>query len=156
MARTPQSAEPLDAYARLSNRARFLEETSHGILELLRRSGRNRAWLARRMGCKPSMITKVLEGSHNFEMETLADITLALGRAVHVSWGADLSEMRVPRDETTSVARPRVLRSGQTPFVTLQEIVYVHDAKTPAIAGSVYEPDRDPNSIDKRYLTART
>ncbi len=97
MARKAELAEPLDEYARESNRARFLEEASHGILRLLRQSNHNQAWLARRLDCKPSQISKILEGSHNFTMETLADVALALDRASHLVWGP-ADEMRLPID----------------------------------------------------------
>lgn len=102
MARKTQHAKQLDAYKREFNRGRFLEETSHGILQLMRTNDKRQAWLARRLGVSPPFVSKVLEGSHNFTLETLADFGLAFGRAVHIVWGTDLDEMRIPVDEGAS------------------------------------------------------
>jgi hypothetical protein len=106
MPRKTDQTERLDEYTRVSNQARFLEETSHGLFLLLKKSGKTKAWLARRLGCSRSVITKAFEGSNNFKLETLADIGLALGRAVHVTWGADASEMRIPTDELERIDPP--------------------------------------------------
>ena len=89
----------LSETTRLNNRARLLEETSHGVFELMERQGVSRASLARRLGCSRSLVTKLLEGSHNFKLETLADVYLALGRAVHITLSDRLDEMRLPVDE---------------------------------------------------------
>lgn len=102
MSRPAQTAAPLDERERYSNRARFLEEVSHGITRLLRASKKNQAWLARRLNVAPSQISQILEGSHNFKLETLADVGLAFDRAAHLVWGVDLNEMRFPVDEAES------------------------------------------------------
>lgn len=85
--------------ARLRNRARFLEEASYGIHDLMDREGRSQAWLARRLGVSRSFVHKVIEGSHNFTLETLADVYFGLGRSVHLVLGDDLEELRLPVDE---------------------------------------------------------
>lgn len=105
MSRKAQNALPLDDRARYANRARFLEEVSHGVTRLLRGSNKNQAWLARRLGCSPARVSNILEGSHNFTLETLADIGLAFGRASHLAWGSDVSEMRFPTDENDAIVR---------------------------------------------------
>lgn len=103
MSRKAQEALPLDDRARYANRARFLEEVSHGITRLLRSSNKNQAWLARRLGCSSARVSNILEGSQNFTLETLADIGLAFDRATHMVWGIDLDEMRFPLDEGESI-----------------------------------------------------
>ena len=84
---------------RLSNRARFLEEATNGILWLMEDQGCQRKELAERLGCSKSFVTRILEGSHNFTLETLADVYLALNRSVHLTLGTHLAEMRMPVDE---------------------------------------------------------
>lgn len=96
MARKPQLAEPLNEQERLSNRARLLEEVSHGITRLMRHYGKNQAWLARRLGVPSSQVSKMLSGDHNFQLDTLADIALAFGVGVHVEFSKDPHEMRFP------------------------------------------------------------
>lgn len=94
--------------AKYRNKARFLEEAAYGIDELMTRDGRTQAWLARQMGVSRPYIHKIVEGSHNFTLETLADVYFALGRSVHIILGTDLDELRLPVDE----AEPRVNQSG--------------------------------------------
>ena len=89
----------LDEYERLSNRARFLEEATHGIYALLETNGKNRSWLARRLGKSRAFVSKILEGSHNFTLETLADVYLALGKSAHLTLGSDPEELRLPINE---------------------------------------------------------
>lgn len=97
--RDSDSPMTLDEYTRLSNRARFLEEASHGIYVLLERNGKSRSWLAKRLGRSRAFVTKILEGSHNFTLETLADVYLALGKSAHLTLGSDPDELRLPVDE---------------------------------------------------------
>lgn len=100
MPRAVQEVEPLQEFDQHYNRTRFLDETSHGLWLLLQKSRKNKSWLAKRLGHGGrSAVTKAFKGSHNFKLETLADISLALGRAVHLTWGADPHEMRFPIDE---------------------------------------------------------
>lgn len=110
MPRTAQSFTPLDKYVRLSNRARLLEEVSHGLTMLLRASGKNKAWLARTLGVSPAHISQILEGSHNFTLEALADITLAFGVGAHVRWSPDPSKMQIPRTIRPKLAAGAVRR----------------------------------------------
>lgn len=97
--RARAKGKELNARSRHRNRARFLEEASHGIYTLMQNERHTQAWLARRLGVSPPMVSKVLEGSHNFTLEILADVFLALGRSVHLVLGMDTDEMRLVRDE---------------------------------------------------------
>jgi len=84
---------------RLGNRARLREEVSEGLRDLMRKRRIGKAALARRAGCSEETVERVLEGSYSFTIETLADLSIALGRGVHVVFGADAEEMRLPHDE---------------------------------------------------------
>lgn len=80
------------------NRERVKEEATIGLFNLMEELGVSRADLARRIGRRPSFVSKVLGGSHNLTLETLADLYLALGRAIHFSHSIDLQRVRVPTD----------------------------------------------------------
>lgn len=81
---------------KLRNRFRFRDEVAHGIRTLLRDSGHRPAWLARRLDVSPARISKILDGSNNFEIDTLADLSIAFGRGVHIVFGIDGDEIRLP------------------------------------------------------------
>ena len=89
----------LDERTRFGNQARFLEEVSEGIRALMESEAKNKAWLAATLGRSRPFVSKILEGSHNFTLETLADVCLALGRGVHITLGESAAEMRVVVDE---------------------------------------------------------
>lgn len=93
-----QDSFPLDRETRLYNRERLKQEAAIGIFNLMEQKDINRAALARTIGKPRSFVTKVLEGSHNFTLKTLADVYAALGRTVHLSLGDDFEEVRVPKD----------------------------------------------------------
>lgn len=136
MPRHAEHVAQIDEYQRVSNQARFLEETSHGLFELLQKSKKNKAWLSRRLGCGRPAITKAFEGSNNFKLETLADISLALGRAVHVVWGVDLTEMRFPRDESEDHAiQHRAISSSSIRVDHEQKTITVHEEQSEGDTG---------------------
>ncbi len=89
----------IDERSRYANQARFLEEVSEGLRALMEKEGRTKAWLADALGCSRPAVSKILEGSHNFTLEKLADVCLALDRGVHVTFGANPVEMRLVQDE---------------------------------------------------------
>jgi|GEM_PF-6864942 len=95
--------KPLTEREKIRNRVRFREEVTAGLYGLLTKR-HSQAWLARRLDKSPPLISKWLEGSNNFEIDTLADLSLALGRAVHIVFGADVEEMRLPKDEAEELA----------------------------------------------------
>jgi len=126
MARAAEAVEQIADFERYYNRARFIDETTHGLKMLLDKEGRKRTWLAKRLGQSGrSAVTKALRGTNNFKLETLADISLALGRAVHVVWGADLGEMRFPVDEKGGSGSER-----QDATQALQVIIHVKEKST--------------------------
>ena len=81
------------------NRESVKEEAAYGIYSLMESQGVSRAELARRIGRNRSFVTKVLGGSHNFTLETLADLYFAFGRYVHFTTGQDLTEVNNPGEE---------------------------------------------------------
>lgn len=81
------------------NRARLLEEASEGLHKLMHDCKVTKSELAKLLGVTPPAVTKLLEGSNNFKLETLADAYFVLGRSVHFVLGTDLDEMRLPVDE---------------------------------------------------------
>lgn len=112
---------PLDRKTRYFNRERLKEEAAIGIYNLMKDQGVTRAALARRIGKGRSFMTKVLEGSHNFTLETLADIYAALGRAAHLSLGDDFQEFRVPADAPTSSAASATVVMSSPFVINVQE-----------------------------------
>lgn len=84
------------------NRERLKEEAALGIYALME-DNMSRADLAKAIGKSRSFVTKILGGSHNFTLETLADIYAALDRSVHLTLGSDLREVRLPVDEVATV-----------------------------------------------------
>lgn len=95
----------LDERLLYENRYRFLEEATHGVYALMEEQGRSRSWLAKQLGCSRAFVTKILEGTHNFTLETLADVYLALGRSIHLSFSDKFDQMKLPSlAETASVA----------------------------------------------------
>lgn len=87
------------------NRARIKEEVSNGIYDLMVRTDVTRTELAKLIGTYKSRISLMLNGEQNFQIETLADIFLVLGRAVHFTLGADTNELRLLVDEVEPADR---------------------------------------------------
>lgn len=87
------------------NRARIKEEVSNGIYDLMVRTDVNRTELSKLIGTFKSRISLMLNGEQNFQIETLADIFLVLGRAVHFTLGADTNELRLLVDEVEPADR---------------------------------------------------
>jgi transcriptional regulator with XRE-family HTH domain len=81
---------------RLFNRDRVKEEAAIGVYELMEHNGISRAELARRIGRSRSYVTKVLSGSHNVTLETLADLYFAMGRALHFAHSSDPTQLQLP------------------------------------------------------------
>lgn len=86
------------------NRARFKEEVSVGIFDLMRCQNINRTRLAEMLGVQKSRISHMLTGSQNFRLDTISDVFLALGRAIHVTLGQDPDEYRIPNDEADYIS----------------------------------------------------
>lgn len=85
------------------NRARFKEEVSIGLFDLMCSQKINRTRLAEMLGVQKSRISHMFTGSQNFRLDTIADAFLALGRAVHLTLGEDPDEYRIPNDEANYI-----------------------------------------------------
>jgi transcriptional regulator with XRE-family HTH domain len=90
-----QSNETLER-RRVFNRARLLDEVALQIHAAMEREGLSRAQLADKLGVSRPMITKILNGSNNFRLETLADIFLAFGLAAHIELDQDVARVHTP------------------------------------------------------------
>ncbi len=86
------------------NRERLKSEIAQGIHDLMEHHKLKRSELAVLLGVDKSRITHILSGCHNFELETLADLFLVLGKALHVTLGSDLDEFRLPTVEDWEVS----------------------------------------------------
>ncbi|MEX2219795.1 MAG: helix-turn-helix transcriptional regulator [Phycisphaerales bacterium] len=81
----------------------LMEEVSIGIEDLMGEEI-SRADLAARLGRSRGFVTKILSGSHNFTLATLADVFRVLGRRSHLRLSADLETTRAPVDEEAAAA----------------------------------------------------
>ena len=82
------------------NRDRLRQEAAMGIFMLMEKQpGMTRADLARLLGKKPPNITRMLSGYQNFELDSLADICAALGRAVSLRFHDGFSRVSLPTDQ---------------------------------------------------------
>lgn len=77
-----------DDSSRIFNQERLKEEVSQAIYALMGYDDTRQALLAERLGCSRANVSKLLCGSHNFTLETLADVFMALGRSAHISLDA--------------------------------------------------------------------
>jgi len=91
-----------EADHRCYNRERFKEEAALGLYALMERYGLNRSEVAARIGRSKAFVTKILGGSHNFTLDTLADLFISFGRYPHFSLGINQFEVRDPFDEQPS------------------------------------------------------
>lgn len=103
-----------DEMIRLYNVERYKVEASVGIAEIMENDGVARLALADKLGKHKSSITAILNGYHNYTLETLADVFWALGWAIHITLSRDFEELRAPiRQEDESTAH-----TLQLPFPT--------------------------------------
>ncbi len=105
---TPEEME------RLYNVERYKVEASVGIAEIMENDGVARLALADKLGKHKSSITAILNGCHNYTLETLADVFWALGWAIHITLSRDFEELRVPIREKDESAADTL----QLPFPT--------------------------------------
>lgn len=118
---------PSEAKERAHRRARFREEVSQAVYTLMRTTGTKRSDLAIKLDCSRPFVSKILNGSHNFSLNTIVDVFCALGRAPHLTLGIDLSELRYAVDEAAPVQQSlsqisrftaRTVNESMTPTAT--------------------------------------
>lgn len=81
------------------NRARYREELSQAVFDLMGTRGVTTEGLGKLLDFNPNAVRGVMGGGADFECDTVADIFLVLGRAPHVILGVDLEELRSTVDE---------------------------------------------------------
>lgn len=95
-----------DEYSRIENQERLKEEVSQAIFALLEYNNERKADLARKLNCSPAYVSKILSGSHNFTLESLADIFMALGRAAHLRLDLDTTNASNALDTVNASSGP--------------------------------------------------
>jgi ribosome-binding protein aMBF1 (putative translation factor) len=75
-----------------------LYELTERIVEEMEKQGVSRSDLARKMGKKPSFITRVLRGNANLTFSTAVQIGLALGLKLQVNYLPQDSGLAIPLD----------------------------------------------------------
>lgn len=79
-----------------------LYDLTEQIVEEMEKQGISRSELARKMGKKPSFITRILRGNENLTFSTTVQIGLALGMKPHVEFiPLDSSEKKNCRSSST-------------------------------------------------------
>ncbi len=81
---------------RALERARFAIEATEALCALMEAQKVSRADLARLIDRSPAFLTKILRGSHNFTIATLADLFAELGASVHLELAPLGDGIRVP------------------------------------------------------------
>ena len=76
------SAEPSSTPDR--ERARLIVEITEHVACLMQDQGITKTDLARKMGKSPAFVTKIMSGTNNFTVSTIADIFFVLGKSAHV------------------------------------------------------------------------
>lgn len=101
--RVEEALRNLDSSPRyLAARLKF--EVGSEVLAMLRAADKNPAWLAKRLGKSRQYVTRVLKGNTNFTLESLADLSAALGKKFQFTF----------TDPGASVYLWRVIEGGQT------------------------------------------
>lgn len=126
-----------DGAARIWNQERFKDEVAQAIFELMEQQGVKRSELADRLGVSKPRVTQFLGGSHNFTLETLADVFMALGRSAHIWLDTNPKSLAAMEDRTTALREPykilhRESSSGEFVSLDLNALVGVNHHKAQA------------------------
>lgn len=88
------------------NLERARQEATMGIFAIMERDNVSRADLARKLGKGgPPFVTKILSGSHNFELDTLTKVYASLGRALHFWMDDNFLGLAIPEDRCMEANR---------------------------------------------------
>ena len=90
---------------RLSERERVWVEATESLCALMDKEKVTRAELARRLDVSPAYVTKLLSGTQNLTLATLADAFFELGRSLRVSYGPPTERIVVQTESPSSVVR---------------------------------------------------
>ncbi|MBS0198766.1 MAG: hypothetical protein JSR77_18620 [Planctomycetes bacterium] len=80
------------------DRERVKLEAAESICRLMEIQGVGKSELAKRLGRSPAFVTKILRGTNNFTLITLADVFRALDRSLHLAIGPAGDGVQIPHD----------------------------------------------------------
>jgi len=100
------------------NRDRLLDEVATQLHSAMVTRDVAKAELARRMGIKPPSINKMLGGSNNFRLETLADLFFELDLAVHITTSNEVGRVFQPSGTSCKPCELVVFQSYQLPCLS--------------------------------------
>jgi len=83
---------------RLVERDRVWVEATENLCTLMERVGVTKAELARRLGKSPAYISKMLSGTQNLTLATLAEVFFELGRSMHVTYAEPTERIVIVRE----------------------------------------------------------
>lgn len=87
--------------ARLFNQERLKDEIAESLHDLMSKNGIQQKDLAKRLGVSKSRVTRMLRGSKNLTLETVADVFMALGRSAHLRLDSLFEDTALPvRDDS--------------------------------------------------------
>ena len=101
MAKWIEQLEATPEDRRLLEQERVLFEAGESICAVMEVQNVSRNELAQRLGCSPAFITKLLRGSNNFTLRTLADVYSALDWSVHLVAKPLGEQIRLPLSDFT-------------------------------------------------------
>jgi transcriptional regulator with XRE-family HTH domain len=79
----------------LLEQERVVLEATEALCRLMAAQRVTRADLARRLDVSPAYVTRLLSGSHNATLRTMATVFLALGRSLHIEHGPAGDQVRI-------------------------------------------------------------
>ena len=133
-----------DKYRRLRDRVRSAlsywiglarMEFTADLDRLMQEDEVSRAELARRIETSQAYITKVLGGTGNFTLETMAKLAQAMDAVLHIRLAreGELVKVEQPQTETTAVDLENVYESGflQGSYARLSSVVYSNAISEP-------------------------
>lgn len=94
-------------------------EVTEAIYNLMEAKDINKAELARKMGCKPPYVTKLLRGTANITLDSLAKIAFTLGARLEMRLTSLVKE---PATSQTKNVMPMPASSGGTTAMPRQRI----------------------------------
>jgi len=99
---------------RISERERVWVEATESLCSLMDKEKVSRAELARRLDVSPAYVTKLLSGTQNLTLATLADAFYELGRSLHVTHGPMSAGHAESPNAVMKLNPPRVRRQSRT------------------------------------------
>lgn len=146
MSPEPSEAPEADRRIRAFNRERFKEEASAALSALMEREGVSRADLARRLSRSRPFISKILDAQHNFTLETLADVALSLGYAMHFAISAEPMRFRMPEIHLGDEGEPALEPYSFEQYTSVSDIDFDSES-VPAVRTAAWASESAPARI---------